>query len=87
LRPFEVGHQIGPAANAHLQISVIVKAFFCAVGGAYSSTVDFNNVLVGKLDQRNTGGQKERQLDYGRARGEGVGEEPNHTTARKPGPL
>ncbi len=30
--------------------------------------------------------EKERQLADGRG-GEGVGEEPNHTTARKPGPL
>jgi hypothetical protein len=30
--------------------------------------------------------KKERQLDQGR-RGKGVGKEPNHTTARKPGIL
>jgi hypothetical protein len=37
-----------------------------------------------KLDQRHTGRLKQKDILLA---GEGVGEEPNHTTARKPGPL
>ncbi len=40
---------------------------------------------VSKIDRRHRKTEKERQLAAGP--GEGVGEEPNHTTARKPDPL
>jgi hypothetical protein len=41
---------------------------------------------VSKLDRRSTGRLKKRDnLLTGQREGEGVGEEPNHTTARMPG--
>ncbi len=43
---------------------------------------------VSKLNRRHTEkSDKKRQLAAGRGMGKGVDEEPNHTTARKPGPL
>jgi hypothetical protein len=41
---------------------------------------------VSKLDRQHRKAKEEGQLADGR-RGEGEGEEPNHTAARKPGPL
>ena len=63
---------------------MIDKAFFYAVNG---DLVDFKNVLAGKLDQRNTGRLSKSDNLFTVVWGEGLGEEPNHTTARKPGPL
>jgi hypothetical protein len=42
---------------------------------------------VSKLDRRQRKIKKERQLGNRRVGGKEVGEKPNHTTARKPGPL
>jgi hypothetical protein len=44
-------------------------------------------ISLSKLDRRHRKTEKERQLPGGRWRREEVGEEPNHTTARKPGSL
>jgi hypothetical protein len=42
---------------------------------------------VTKLDQRHTGRLRKKDKSLTGGGGSGVGEDPNHTTTRKPGPL
>jgi hypothetical protein len=53
----------------------------------FGSSPTASHSSISKLDQRHIGLDREREITYGRERGKGVGKEPNHTTARKPGTL
>jgi hypothetical protein len=61
---------------------------FLAVVLLGSSPIPFPSPSCSKFNRRHTRRlEKERQLADGRGRGKRVGEEPNHTIARKPGSL
>ncbi len=78
----QAGGGAGGGANLHTQPFTIREYSMIYRGSGFLA---FS--LPRKLDRRHTGRlRKERQLADGRS-GKGVGEEPKHTTARKPGPL
>ena len=53
----------------------------------FSSSPTPSPPLVSKLDRRHTERLRNKRQLFDRRGGKGVGEEPNNTTARKPGPL
>jgi len=75
-----------PACCASESIEALIEGqfFFQAVDSAPRPPSPISRQSAGPATHRKT--EKERQLADGRG-GKGVGVEPNHTTARKPGPL
>jgi hypothetical protein len=61
------------------------SAWFMEYQADLATPPPLSHSSISKLDRRHTQDDWERET-IARGRGVGVGEEPNHTTARKPGP-